>query len=166
MVISFHQIVDDAVGVFMALSGEMEIDHCRVEAAMAQVLLNTPDIDAGLEQVGGIAVAQGVDRDAFFDFELFEHPAQGALHGSFCHGFLGCGAFFAASAQSGKDPHGVAVQLPVLSQGLERCFGQGNISIFSAFASMHVNTHPLGVDVAGLEVKAFVQSKTAGIDRG
>ena len=33
MVISFHQIVDDAVGVFMALCGQVQIDHGGVQAA-------------------------------------------------------------------------------------------------------------------------------------
>ena len=69
MVICFHQIVD-AVGVFMALCGQMQIDHSGVQTAMAQVLLDTADIDppeADLQQMGGIAVAQGVGGDAFFD---------------------------------------------------------------------------------------------------
>ena len=45
MVISFHQIVDDAVGVFVPLCGQVEIDHGRVQTAMAQVLLDTANID-------------------------------------------------------------------------------------------------------------------------
>jgi hypothetical protein len=49
MIISFHQIVDDAVGVLMALCGQVQIDHGRIQAAMAQVLLNPANVDAGLQ---------------------------------------------------------------------------------------------------------------------
>ena len=71
MVISFHQIVDDAISVLMALCCKMEIDHGRVETAMTQVLLDSSDIDPGLQQMCGIRMAQGMDGDAFFEFKLF-----------------------------------------------------------------------------------------------
>jgi hypothetical protein len=35
----------------------MEIDHRRVQRAVAEVLLNQAEIDAGFQQVGGVAVA-------------------------------------------------------------------------------------------------------------
>ena len=56
MVICFHQIVDDPVGVFMPLGGQVQIDQGRVQAAMAQVLLDPTDIDSGLQQMRGVAV--------------------------------------------------------------------------------------------------------------
>ena len=71
MVISFHQIVDDAVGVFVPLCGQVEIDHGRVQTAMAQVLLDSSDIDPCLQQMCGIRMAQGMDGDSFLEFELF-----------------------------------------------------------------------------------------------
>jgi hypothetical protein len=40
-----HQLIYDLVGSFMALSCEMEINHGRIETVMAQVLLDTTDID-------------------------------------------------------------------------------------------------------------------------
>jgi hypothetical protein len=51
MVISFHQIVDDAVGVFMPLGGQVEINHGGVQAAVAQVLLDTAKVDSRFQQV-------------------------------------------------------------------------------------------------------------------
>ena len=38
----------------MALGGQVQVYHGGVEAAVAEVLLNPSDVDAGLEQVGGI----------------------------------------------------------------------------------------------------------------
>jgi len=49
MVISFHQIVDDAVGVLMALSSQVQIDHGGVQAAMPKVLLDAADVDTGFQ---------------------------------------------------------------------------------------------------------------------
>lgn len=79
MAASFHQIVDDADGSLMPLGGEMEVDHGGIQTAMAEILLNAPDVDPGLQQMGGIRVPEGVDGNALFDVELFEHPSQGAL---------------------------------------------------------------------------------------
>ncbi len=49
MVISFHQFIDDAVGVLVALCSQVQINHGRVKAAVAQVLLDAADVDAGLQ---------------------------------------------------------------------------------------------------------------------
>jgi len=57
MVISFHQIVDDAVGVFMSLCSQVEIDQGGVQTAMAQVLLDAADIDSRFQQMCGIGMA-------------------------------------------------------------------------------------------------------------
>ena len=72
MVISFHQHVDDAEGVFMPLCGKVEIHHGRVEATMAQILLDTANVDACLQQMCGIGMAQGVDGYAFFEIKLYQ----------------------------------------------------------------------------------------------
>jgi hypothetical protein len=49
MIISFHQLVDDEISPLMALCGQVQIDHGRIQAAMAQVLLNPANVDAGLQ---------------------------------------------------------------------------------------------------------------------
>ena len=49
IVISFHQIVDDAIGTLMSLCGKVQVDHRGVKAAMAQILLDAPDVDPGLQ---------------------------------------------------------------------------------------------------------------------
>ena len=56
MAVSFHHGVDDVIGMLMTLGGEMEIDHGGVQAIMAEILLDTPDVDAGFQEMSGIAV--------------------------------------------------------------------------------------------------------------
>jgi hypothetical protein len=52
-----HEALDDAEGVFMSLSGEVEIDHGGCEAAVPEILLNAADVDAGFQEMCGIGVA-------------------------------------------------------------------------------------------------------------
>ena len=82
---------------------------------MTQVLLDATDVNAGLQQMGGIRMAQGVDGDALFHFELFQSPAQGALNGTLVHRDLSRWAFFAAVAKSREDPSWISMELPVRS---------------------------------------------------
>jgi len=65
MAISFHQIIDDAICMLMALCSKMEIDHGGVQAVMAQILLDATDVDSGFQQMSSIAVAQGMNGDTF-----------------------------------------------------------------------------------------------------
>lgn len=112
-IISFHQGIDDAIGMFMALSCEMEIDHGRVQAIMAEVLLNTTDVDAGFEEMSGIAVPECMNGDAFCEFKLFKNASQCSLHGGIAHWFPGCRPLIAAPSESRKDPFGVSMCCPV-----------------------------------------------------
>ncbi len=115
MVISFHHRVDDVIGTFMALGGEMEIDHGGVQAAMAEVLLDTTDVDAGFQQMSGIAVPEGMNGDALCEFKLFKYASQSPLHRGIAHGFL-CGRpLIAAASDSREDPFGVSMGCPVLT---------------------------------------------------
>jgi len=43
----------------------VDVDHRRIQAAVAQQLLDRPHIDAALQQVSGEAVTQGVKAALF-----------------------------------------------------------------------------------------------------
>jgi len=103
----------------MALGGEMEIDHGGVQTAMAQIVLDASDIDAGLQQMRGIAVSEGMNGDAFGDSELFEHASQCPLHRCFRHGSRCLWSFVATASKSGEYPEGISMPLPVVAQTIE-----------------------------------------------
>lgn len=63
---SFHGGIDDPAGIFRSLTCEMEIDHGGLEGGMSHVPLDDSRVHTGLEKVGGIAVPEGVNRDAPF----------------------------------------------------------------------------------------------------
>ena len=75
MTIPFHQVVDNAVGMFVALSCKMEVDHGGVQAAVPQILLDPTDIDACLQEVSGIGMSQGMNGDPFCELKLFKNAS-------------------------------------------------------------------------------------------
>jgi hypothetical protein len=52
-----HEIVDPADGVLLALGSQVEVEHGGLQRAMAEVLLDQAEADAGLEQMGRVASA-------------------------------------------------------------------------------------------------------------
>ena len=49
MIVSFHQLVDYAIGPLMALCSQVQIDHGCVQAAMSEVLLDASNVDSGFQ---------------------------------------------------------------------------------------------------------------------
>lgn len=93
-----------------------------------------------------------MNGDAFSEFKLRQYPAQCALHGGFIHGAGGGGPLFAAAAQAGEDPNGVAVQLPVSPQGIKGVPGHWNVTVLCAFTTMDMDAHAVTADIADLNV--------------
>jgi len=163
MVISFHHRVDDIIGMLMALGGEVEVDHGRVQTAVAQILLDATDVDAGFQQMRGIAVPEGMNGDAFGDSELFEHASQCPLHRCFRHGSRCLWTFVAAASESGEYPEGISMPLPVVSQEIKRRFRQGHIPVLGALSPMDMDAHPLSVDIDYLKKQGLMQPESTGI---
>ena len=54
---SFHQLVDDGIGIFSAFSGQMKVGHGGLQIGVAHVALDHSGIGARFEQMGGVAMA-------------------------------------------------------------------------------------------------------------
>ena len=116
MIESLHHVIDQLAGIFLTFLGEVEIEHGGFELSMAQVALDDAQVDTGFEEMGGVAMAQGVDRDAFFEYTggVFG-LTKSALDAAFSHwGKCPFGAR-AASANSGEEQLGMAVSAPILA---------------------------------------------------
>jgi hypothetical protein len=72
----------------------------------------------------------------------------------------------ATATGSGENPDGVAVSFPVLAEQVQGRTGQRQVAILAPFAAMDVDQLAGAVDVADLEVRAFLQAQAAGVDRG
>lgn len=63
---AIHQAVDPVEGVMLGLVGQVGVAGGGENGMMAKKLLHFDQIDPGLDQVSGIAMAQAVRRDLFF----------------------------------------------------------------------------------------------------
>src|SRR6266850_669372 len=125
------------------LGGDAGIERRGVELGMAEQHLDHPDIDVLLEQVGGEAMPQAMERYALVDL-----------------GSIGCGmagAIELARRQrvqpvlSRKQPALWPRQLPPGPQQTEQMRGQHDIAILAAFALLDPDHHALAVDVGYLQ---------------
>jgi len=57
----------------------MGVDLGSPRAAVPQVLLDDPQVDAGLEQMGGVGMAQSVDMGALDDAGALQRQSEGTL---------------------------------------------------------------------------------------
>ena len=166
MIESLHHVIDQLAGVLLAFLGQVKIEHGGFELGMAHVALDNARVDAGFEEMGGVGVAQGMDRNAFF--ENTGGPlglAKGALDAALCHGTQSRLDVGSLSAQSWEDKTRVMVGEPVLAQQLESGLRQRDIAVLGALAAVDMDHHALTVDIGDFEMAAFVKTQAAGIDR-
>jgi hypothetical protein len=135
MIESLHHVVDQLAGIFLALLGEVKIEHGGFEMGMAHVTLDDARVDAGFEEMGGITVAQGVDRNAFFEYTGGPLGlAKGALDTALGHGTHSRFDVGSLSAQSWEEQTRMVVGEPVLTQQLESGLRQRDIAVLGALA--------------------------------
>ena len=120
---------------------------------MAHVFLDDPEVDPGLQEMGGIGVAQGVDGDLFFRMpasNLALRKAPWTL--DLAMGVSASWAPCSASCRSPGKRAGVAVGGPVLAERLQSGIGQRDIAVLGSLAAMDVDHHALAVDVGDFQV--------------
>ena len=167
MIESLHHVVDQLAGVFLALLGQVKIEHGGFESSVAHVALDDAQIDAGFQQMGGVGMAQGVNRNSFFtDAGIELGLAKGTLDAAFGHGIKGLMDGGSLSAESGEDKTWVAVGAPVLAQQMKSGLRQWDIAVLGALAAVDMDHHALAVDIGDFEMKAFVKPQTAGVHGG
>src|SRR5271157_5704554 len=138
----------------------MEVDHRGLQGAMAKILLNQSEIDPGFEQVGRVAVPEGMDRDLLFDAEIADHPLHRAVDTGTCHRFSGKAGLFVAPSFGRKEPDRVSMSCPIATEDRQGTRWQGDIAVLRTLAAMDVDDHAGAVDVADLEIQGFLKSQT------
>lgn len=64
----------------------MEVDQRLVQAGVAEVGTDVAEVDALVQEVGGVAVTKGVRGDALFEMERDDGKFEGVLYGGGAHG--------------------------------------------------------------------------------
>ena len=167
MIESLHHVIDQLAGIFVALLCQVEIEHGGFETGVAEVALNDAEIDTGFQEMGGVGMARGMDRNCFFVHAGIELGlAKGTLDAAFGHGMKGLMQAGSFSAESWEQKTGVAVSAPVLAQQMKRGQWQRDIAVLGALAAVDMDHHALTVDIRDFEVTAFVKTQAAGIHGG
>ncbi len=74
-----HELVDALRPGRLCPVGEMGIDRGGGGGVVAEVFLDQAEVDAGLQEMGGIGMPQGVDRGPLVDAGLVFGPLEGVL---------------------------------------------------------------------------------------
>src|SRR4051794_16282696 len=136
----------------------MRIDRRGGRRAMAQPELDDPQIDAGLKQMGGPGMAQGMHTGwlAHASGEARLRKGTPQTGGGYRH----CGGvrILAGASASRKQPDRVAMGEPLATEHGEGAYGQRNVAILEALAAAYLQLHARAVDPADLEVDAFADA--------
>ncbi len=134
---------------------------------MAHVFLDDTEVNAGLQQVGGVGVPQGMNRDSFFaDSGIILGPTEGPLDTAFGHGSLSLLCSFSISAHGGEEESRMAVGEPIAAEKVESGLGERGVAILGPLAPVDMDHHASGVDIGGFKMESFVKSQAAGVYGG
>ena len=122
---------------------------------MAQQTADGQQIDSGFEKSGRIRMSQRVRRDMFENAGVLCCDLEHLLNGRRLQRCVG--------GLSGKQIHFRTVRDPVLAKRGQQSRSHRDDSRLLAFAAVDSDLHPLAVDVADLQMRRFVQTKSARI---
>jgi hypothetical protein len=122
---------------------------------VSQQSLQGGQVGAGLEQVGGVTVTQGVHAGLLGDASGQHGQTAEALHLPDADG--------AAGLDAGKQAVVGAVLAPVVAQTLEQQTGQRHEAVLVALAATDVQGHARRVDVAQTQVADFGDAQAAAV---
>jgi len=105
-----------------------------------------------------------VDMGGFLDAAGFERETESPLQRGATHRAGGGGTETATVTLGGKEQRGMVVGFPLVAQQLQSALGQRNVTVLVAFARTDVQEHPLGINVADLQLEPFPQTQATGID--
>src|ERR1700681_4972893 len=125
------------------LGGDACIERRGIEPGVPEQDLDHSDIDVLLEQVGGEAVPQGVERYALVDLRPVGCGMTGAIELTRRHRLNAVAPWKQPALRSCRPPPG--------AQQFEQMWRQHHVAVFAAFALLDANDHAFAVDVADLE---------------
>jgi hypothetical protein len=164
MVQALHQLIDQLAGILLTLLGEVEVDHGGFHLGMAHVFLDDAQVDASLQEMGGVAVAQGMNGDTFFsDSCIILGTTEGALDTTFGHGSLSLLCSIAVSAKGREDETRMTVGHPIAAQQVEGGLGKRHVAILGTLATVDMDHHAAAVDIGDFEMESFVSSYSSAL---
>ena len=128
------------------------------QTAMAEQDLNDADVGAGLQQMGGKGVAQGMSGDALAQAAGVAGALDRFLQTLQAEGSIG--------ESAGKEPRGGVGNFPVAAQQDQEFGRQHEVTILVALALPDANGLAARINVTPLEMKGFRGPQAGGVDGG
>ncbi len=137
-----------------------------VRVAVAEALLNDPQVDAGFQQVGRVRMAQRVHMRALVKAALPDRPAKGALQTAARDRppVMGEAVGEPVSRRRGKEPGRRAMGPPVGAEHRQEGRGERHVPVLIALAA-NVQDEAGAVDLGHLQTRPFQQAQPARVDR-
>src|SRR5215207_1160398 len=132
----------------------MGIDRRGGRRAMAEPELNDPQIDAGLKQMGGPGMTQGVHTRLLGHASGEARLLKGTPHTSAGYRHRGRVRILPGTGSSRKEPDRIVMGQPLATEQGEGARGQRDIAILEAFTTTYLELHARAVDPTDLEVDA------------
>ena len=131
---------------------------------MAEVLLDQPEVDAGLEEMSRVTMSERVDRDGLAEPQVADDAAHGALDAGAFHGADrrwrpggGRGRWRGRARWDGD-------AWPSTRGGPRAWPRAGDEAVLGPLAVVDVDHHAVAVDVADLEVEALAEPEAQRVD--
>jgi hypothetical protein len=125
---------------------------------MAKQQLDGTEIGAGLEQMNGKCMTQGVRRDRFGDAGLVPHGPAGVLHRG--------GRDRLTGQIAGEQPLLRTNGAVVVSEDVQQPGREHHVAVFPPFALLHADGHALAVDRGGRQADRLRNPQTCGVADG
>ena len=132
----YIEVVEGAFDLVEAFGGDVGVDFGGAGGFVAEEGLDVAEVGAGFEEVGGEAVAEGVDGDAFFNLRFFEGVFEDGLDAAVGIGLVG-GAF--------EEVFVGFVLLDVAAEEVEGFGGEKGVAVFLSFGLGDADLHAFGV---------------------
>ena len=134
---------------------------------MTHVSLDDPQVDAGLEKMGGIGVPESVNGDHLFENTRSKlGPTEGPLDTAFGHGSLRLSDPLSGSANGWEEEGRMTVGDPIATKQVEGGLGKRDVTIFGALSPVDMDHHAVAIDIGDFEIESFMKPEAAGIYGG
>ncbi len=134
---------------------------------MPQGALDETEVHAGFEQMGGVRMSEGRDgHTCLGDAGSWCGCAEGALDAGPTPGGGRHRTVLLIPPGGGKEPGVVTRGVPGGSQQSQRIFGQGDVTILGALASVDMDLEALAVHSGDLKGAGFMEPETQTRDGG
>ncbi len=162
----FHQSVDRVLGGGPNVAGQVGVDLGGPGTGVAEERLDQAKIDTVFEQVGGVAVAQGVHVSLLVNTGRITSTAERRLQARTVNraGVGGDAVLHPLARGRREEPYWRSMGTPEFAQHMQSPYRNRHIAISPSLAG-DVQLHAVGVDARNRQSRAFLQAQAAGVDR-